>query len=106
MSFPIQCKKKYIIVFSFHTIKLYRSKGIAPLILNLVTRQWCVVTSCLSHFTPRKEPWNPLNRRLVGPQTQSGHFEEGKKYLAPSRIQTPDCPAHSQSLYWLHYSSS
>jgi len=76
----LNIKKK--VVFPFHTIKVYRrSKGIAPLILNLVTRQWCVVTSCLSHFTPRKEPWYPLNRRLMGPQTQSGHFEEGKNIL-------------------------
>jgi len=29
--------------------------------------------SCPSHFVPRERPWYPLDRRLGGPQSQSGH---------------------------------
>jgi hypothetical protein len=42
-----------------------------------------------NHFTPAKEPWYPLSRRL------SGTFEdEGKNLFFHTRIQTPDCPNH------------
>jgi hypothetical protein len=33
-----------------------------------------------------------LQRRLGKPQCQPGHF--GEDYLAPTRIQTPNCPSH------------
>ena len=72
-----KCKKKGF--FPFCTIKVYRrSKGRVPLILNLVTRQWWVVTACLSCFTPRKEPWYPRNRRLVGPRHSLDILKKGK----------------------------
>jgi hypothetical protein len=44
-------------------------------------------------FTPKKETPYPLHRRLGKPQSQPGHF--GEDYLAPTRIQTPNYPAHS-----------
>ena len=44
-------------------------------------------------FTPRKETPYPLHSRLGKPQCQPGHF--GEDYLAPTRIQIPNCPSHS-----------
>jgi hypothetical protein len=35
----------------------------------------------LATFTHRREPRYPLNRRLAGLQTQSGHFGEEKNLL-------------------------
>jgi len=32
-------------------------------------------------FTPREQPWYLLNRRLDGPQSQSGHFREDRNLL-------------------------
>ena len=50
-------------VFSVHAAKAYRgSRGIAP----LGTRR-------SRSFYPRKEARFPLNRRLGGPQSRSGH---------------------------------
>jgi hypothetical protein len=40
-------------------------------------------------FTPRPlYPWNPLDRRLDGPQNRSGR--RGDKNLTPTGTQTPD----------------
>jgi len=39
-------------------------------------------------------PWYPLNNSLGGPQSQSGHFGEEKKF-AHVRSTTLDCSAHS-----------
>jgi len=44
-------------------------------------------------LTPGKNQ-NPLYRRLCA----SGLFLTGAKYLAPTRIPTPDFPAHIESL--------
>ena len=50
-------------IFSVHAAKTYRgSRGIAP----LGTRRF-------RSLYPRKEPRYPLNRRLGGPQSRSGH---------------------------------
>jgi hypothetical protein len=57
----------------------WESGGIAPQILNLGTNggEWSASRS--SHFTPKgKDPWNPLDRRLGGPQSWSGHSGEEK----------------------------
>jgi hypothetical protein len=51
-------------------------------------------------FTPRplypqgKSPWYPLDRRLGGPQSRSGHGGEEKNSQPPSGIESlnPDCP--------------
>jgi len=42
----------------------------------------------------------PLYRRLGGPQGRSGQVQ---KISPPTRIRSPDRPAHSQSLYRLSY---
>jgi len=76
------------------------SRGIALLFLYHGTRRgWGVSAMPRPLFTPGKDPvpivqeagWAP---RLVW---------TGAENLAPTGIWSPDCPAHSQSLYWLHY---
>lgn len=52
-------------------------------------------TTCPGHFTPRKKSQYPLNSRLAGPQSWSGHFAEEKNSLAPNGIQILYCPAHN-----------
>jgi len=62
-------------VVPFHAMKAYRGRrGIAPLIFNLSLDGGERLTSHLGHFTPRKEARYPLNRRLGGPWSWSGHF--------------------------------
>lgn len=51
-----------------------------------------MLTSYPGHFTPRKVTPYQLHRRPGKPQSQHGHFED---YLAPTRIQNPNRPAHS-----------
>jgi len=61
-------------VVPVHAMKAYRGRrGIALLILNLLLDgdEW--LTSHLGHFTPRKEPQYPLNIRLGGTWSRSGH---------------------------------
>lgn len=57
-----------------HATKAYRgSRGIAPLLTSaLCGGEWSA--TCPGHFTPRKEPWYLLNRRLDGSQRCSGLF--------------------------------
>ena len=50
-------------------------------------------------FTPGKEPVPIVQEAGWAP----GPVWTGVENLAPTGIQTPDCPAHSESLYWLHY---
>jgi hypothetical protein len=68
------------------------SGGIVPCILYAGTR-WNWVVS----FTPRplypkgKSPWYPLDRRLDGPQSHSGHSGgEEKNFQPPPRIESYD----------------
>jgi len=42
-----------------------------------------------------KEPLDPLNRMLVGPQSHCGHYGEEKKCLFPTGSRTQDCSVHS-----------
>jgi hypothetical protein len=60
--------------------------------------------SCPCHFTSGKRaPQYPLDRRLGGPQSQSG-WQGEEKILDPTRTWTlTRRPAHSQSLYRLRY---
>jgi hypothetical protein len=55
-----------------------------------------------------KSPQYPLDRRLGGPQSQSGHGAEEKNSQSPSGIEprSSDRPARSQSLYRLSYLGS
>jgi hypothetical protein len=66
-------------------------------------------------FTPRplypqgKSPWYPLERRLGGPQSRSGHDGGEEKNLEPPpgiEPQNTDRPACSKSLYRLSYPGS
>jgi hypothetical protein len=72
-----------------HTMKTYwGSGGIAPPILGLVTECMWMVS-----FTPRpiypqgKIPLYPLDRRLSGPQSRSGHGGEEKSSQPPPGIE-------------------
>jgi hypothetical protein len=67
-------------------MKTYRGRrGITPLILNLSLdgSEW--LTSHLGHFTPRKEPQYPLNRRLVD-RGAGQDIQEVRISLAPIEI--------------------
>jgi hypothetical protein len=74
------------------------SGTVAPRILDLGSR-WRWVVS----FTPRllypqgKRPWYPLDRRLGGAQSRSGHGDEKFSAFAGTRI--PDHPVRSPALY-------
>jgi hypothetical protein len=58
------------------------------------------LTPCPGHFTPRKENWYQLRRRLGGPHGQYGRVP---KISPPTRIRPPDGPARSEPLYRLRY---
>jgi hypothetical protein len=78
---------------------IWGSGYIDPHFLNLSTSWKWVVSFPL--YLLGKGLWYPLDRRLGGPQSQSGwHGEE--KILDPTRAQTltPGHPACSLSLYW------
>jgi len=64
-------------IFSFHTMKACRgSRGqLHPLLTSsLDGGEW--TTLCTRCLNPGKEPRYPLNRKLGGPQSWSGRFEE------------------------------
>jgi hypothetical protein len=70
-----------------HTMKACGgSGGIAPLILNLSTKCTSGQFHTLAAFLQEKSPWCPVNRRLGGPQIQSGHFEN-KETICVLRIK-------------------
>jgi hypothetical protein len=51
------------------------------LFLTLVLQEDEWSTSGTSYYTTVKELWYPLNKRLGGPQCQSGHFEKEKNFF-------------------------
>jgi hypothetical protein len=63
-----------------HTMKVHwGSGGVTPLILDFGTRRrWVVRFTPPVALHPRKSPWYPLDRRLGGPQSQSGRGGEEK----------------------------
>ena len=63
------------------------SRGTSSLIPNLGTRGWWGF-GLMSHpvYSQEKSSWHPLNRRLRGPHSQSGHFGK-QKSQAPTRNQ-------------------
>jgi hypothetical protein len=67
-----------------HAMKAYwGSRGIAPrfLISALDGGQWSA--SCHSRFTPQgKNPWYPLDTKVGGPQSRSGHGGEEKNSVS------------------------
>jgi hypothetical protein len=50
-------------------------------------------------YPQENSPWYPLDRRLGGPQSQSGRGGEEKNSLASAGTRTPDHPARSSALY-------
>jgi hypothetical protein len=72
------------------------SEGIAPRILDLGTRwRWVVSFTPRPFYLQEKSPWYPLDRRLGGGQSQSGHGSEKKNSqplpgLKPPIIQPVD----------------
>ena len=99
-----KCKKK--VVFPFCTIKVYRRSKVefhSFSTLSLNSGEWLL--HALAALPPGKNPGTHGTEGWWAPDPV-WTFWRREKYLAPSRIQTPDCPAHNQSLYWLHYSSS
>ena len=63
---------------------------------------WLVNTTPL-RFTAGDETRCPLYRRLGGPQGRSG---QERKFLAPTRIRSPDRSSRSELLYGLRHSGS
>jgi hypothetical protein len=57
------------------------SRGIAPLILNFVSRGDGCSTPFRVRFSRWRQPQYPINRRLVGPQSQSGRCAAEKSLL-------------------------
>lgn len=53
--------------------------------------------------TPPPRTPVPSNRRLGGPQKQSGSFEEKKNFLHWLGMKPPTFQPAAQSLYWLQY---
>jgi hypothetical protein len=86
------------------------SIGTAALIINLGSRWRRVV-----HFTlrppypppvPEKEPREPLNKRLGGPQSRTGVVEEYENLLISPRIEPRTVQAVVWSLYRMSYAGS
>jgi hypothetical protein len=78
-------------VVPLHTMKEYGgSRCIAPLVRKLGKGGVAWSTFRTGRFTVGREFRNLLTRRLGGPQSRSGRFEEEKKSVSPDWIQTPD----------------
>jgi len=74
-------------------------RGIALLFHDHGTRRWWVVSSTpRPHFTPGKDPVPILREAGWAPGSV---WTDGKS--RPHRNSNSDCPARSQSLYWLTY---
>jgi len=79
-----------------HAMEAYRgNKGIAPFILNPGTRWRWVVKSSSGRFTAWQETQYPLNWRLEGSQSWSGHFRKREKFIFSCGIWTLVGPVHS-----------
>jgi hypothetical protein len=93
---------------SRYAIQETREKIQLLLILDLGIRwRWMVSVTPLPRFTPRKDLRYPLDRRLGGPQSWSGHTLEEFSFASPgNEPQSSRRLVCSQTLYWLSYSSS
>jgi hypothetical protein len=70
-------------VLSVHAMNVYwKSRGLAPLILNLDTPCRRVVYLTPGRFNTGKESRYALTTRLGGAQSWSGHFEGEKNFLS------------------------
>jgi hypothetical protein len=59
----------------------------------------------LATLPQRKSTWYPLDRRLGGPQSCSGHWSEEKNSQPPPGIkpQNPNHPAHGMCLNYISF---
>jgi hypothetical protein len=101
------CSEAMVLCLTKHNVmKIYwRTGGIAPPILHLCTRwKWTVSFMPRPLYPQGKSPRYPLDRRLGGPQSRSGHGgEEEKSQRAPVGNWTPVIQPVVYSLYWLSY---
>jgi hypothetical protein len=68
------------------------------LILDLgTTLGWVVSVTLPPRFTPGKDPWYPLHRRLGGPQSWSGHRDWSKNPFPLPVIEPRSSSLHSFS---------
>jgi hypothetical protein len=74
-----------------HAMKEYWGSGcIGPGILHLGTRwRWVVSFTPLPLYPQGKSPWCPLDRRLGGPQSRSGHGREEKNSQPLPGLEPP-----------------
>jgi len=70
------------------------------LTLALHGSEW---SSCTGYFTTEKEPWYPLNIRLGGPLSLSGHFGKEKHFFSMPGFEPQIIQPVATSL---HYPSS
>jgi hypothetical protein len=84
---------------------MYSSYSFTTSTLNGVSGQ-CHALDVL--YARGKDPRYPLDRRLGGPQSQSGHRGYSKNLLPLSGIEPRSLsrPVCSQTLYWLSYPGS
>ena len=59
-----------------------------------------LLSTCALPVLPTRITWHSLRRRLGELQGRSGWVQK----ILPPWFQTPNRPAHSKFLYWLHYS--
>jgi hypothetical protein len=84
IKYKVKVKVVPVLLTEHHGIKVYQgSGGTAPCIPDLSTT-WRLVVSFmpLLLYPQGKSPWYPLDRRLGGPQSQSGCGSEGE-YSSP-----------------------
>jgi hypothetical protein len=93
-------KAKSLSLIKHHATKTLENGGIASHILNLGTRQrWRVRFTLWPLYSPGKSSWFPLELRLGGPESQSGHCGDKKNLLPlpgiePQFIGCPDVGHH------------
>jgi hypothetical protein len=81
-------------------MKAHWGGGIAPRILDLGTKwRWVFTFMPRPLYSQGKSPWYPLERRLDGPQSRSGHGGEEKNYQPLPGLEPSDHPARSSALY-------
>jgi hypothetical protein len=74
-------------------------EGIAPTHSQSGNRRRWVVSTTLRPLYPRERPGTHCIEGWMG----LGAGLDGTEILAPTGIESPDSPAHSDSLYKLHY---
>jgi hypothetical protein len=102
-------KRKYkvfpVLNYAPHYEYAWRSGNTAPCILNLGSGcMWMVSFTYRPSNAWGTTPRYPLDRKLGGPQSRSGHSGgEETKILAAAGERTPVTQPVAQSLHWLSY---